>query len=628
MKYNMARIVINLTFLLCFIGLPRFTKGANCFEKVADIVFLLDSSSSIREEQFQDQLNFVQNVADNFKIGNNNIQVGAITFSDKAKLNFHLNTHQNKSELKSAIWRIPYVGGGTDTAKAIAYAREEMFKPDNGGRAWAAKILVLITDGFLNRGLYVDAQEEAYFAKYMNITVMAIGVGSGVQDMDLEGLASTPREKYVFRVDDYQALSTLKNELSIKTCQDAPQNDQISEENLEPEEKPKMLCGGKPADLYFVLDSSNSIHISDFDRQLRFVSEVVDIFDISPSHTRVGVTLYSDGIHPVIPINNDFDKEQLKHRVSNLRRLTGNTNTAAVLKYMREYGFREDIARSEVAHIVVLLTDGKSTNTIKTEIEAKLAHSAGIYVFAVGIGDMASIPELMAIASDPDENFLFKVNNYNALRHLKNILAIKACKVEVTPNDEPVLNDFACGVYGPRDIMFVYDEVNLGLEKSTILRKAIGKIAKNMGLESRHDQRVGVMSEIYAHGSDARLTEIRDQTSFEERLSAANDGKLRGLLRKLRHHAFLPVNGGRSNAEHVAVIFLDKSAQITPRVIREAKRTSFKITVYVVVVGSEESVPDANLISSSPADQFLMHVPTYNDILLSTTSIAKKLCDA
>ncbi|OWF48412.1 cartilage matrix protein-like [Mizuhopecten yessoensis] len=624
----MARIIISLPALLCLIGLLHSTEGANCNEKVADIVFLLDSSTSIRTEQFQEQLHFVQNVADNFKIGSNNIQVGAITFSDETLLNFHLNEHQTTAELKSAISEIPYIGGGTNTAKAIAYAREEMFKPEHGGRAWAAKILVLITDGFLNRNHYVAAQQEAYFAKHTNITIMAIGVGSGVQDMDLEGLASTPREKYVFRVDEYQALNTLRNELSIKTCEGPLQKDQSNEKNLEPEKQPKKFCGGKPADMYFLLDSSNSIHITDFDRQLRFVSDIVDIFDISESHTRVGVTLYSDRTHPVIPINNDFDKDELKFRVRNLHRLTGNTNTAAALKNVREYGFRDDIARSEVAHIVVLLTDGKSTNTFKTEREAELAHKAGIYVFAIGIGDMASIPELMAIASDPAESFMFKVNNYNALRHLRNILAIKACTVEATQNDKSVENNFACGTYGPRDIMFVFDGVSLGLEKSTVLRKAIGKIAKNMGLESKQDQRVGVMSEVYAHGTDSRLAEIRDQESFEERLDNAKEGKLRTLLRKLRHHSFLPINGGRSNAEHVAVLFLDRRSEITPLVIHEAIRTAFKIKLYVVVVGDEGSVPDADRMCSSPPDRYLLHVPTYADVSASTVSIARQICDA
>ncbi|XP_069138667.1 cartilage matrix protein-like [Argopecten irradians] len=624
----MARIIIGLTSLVGFIGLLRHTEGANCFEKVADIVFLLDSSSSIRQHQFQDQLNFVQNVADNFKIGSNNIQVGAITFSDEPQLHFQLNTHQTKTELKSAISRIPLQGGGTNIAKAIEYAREEMFRPENGGRAWAAKILILITDGYWKTDHYVAAHEQAYFSRHDNITIMAIGVGSGVKDIDLEGLASSPKEKYVFRVNDYEALNTIRNELSIKTCQVSPQQDQSSEENLEPEKQPRKFCGGKPADLYFLLDSSNSIHITDFERQLRFVSDVVDIFDISKSHTRVGVTLYSDGIHPVIPINNDLDKEELKNRVSQLPRLTGNTNTAAVLKYIREYGFRNDIARPDVAHIVVLLTDGKSTNTLKTEMEARLAHKAGIYVFAVGIGNVASIPELMAIASDPNENFMFKVNNYNALRHLRNILAIKACTVEATPNDESAQENLECGVNRPRDIMFVFDGVSLGLEKSSILRKAIAKIIKSMGLESRHDQRVGVMSEVYAQSTDARLEEITDQASFEERLDHAKEGKLRSLLRKLRHHAFLPINGGRSNADHVAVLFVDNRAQITPRVIHEAMRALYKIKLYVVVVGEEGSVPEVERICSFPSEEHLVHIPSYDDVSLSTMPIARKLCEA
>lgn len=95
-----------------------------------------------------------------------------------------------------------------------------MFKPEHGGRPWASQILMIITDGFSNSiPRYQQAHEEAYFAKYLNITIMAIGVGNGVRERELEGLASTPKEKYVYRVDDFGALSTIRDELSIKSCE-------------------------------------------------------------------------------------------------------------------------------------------------------------------------------------------------------------------------------------------------------------------------------------------------------------------------------------------------------------------------------------------------------------------------
>lgn len=47
------------------------------------------------------------------------------------------------------------------------------------------------------------------------------------------------------------------------------------------------ICQGKPADVVFVLDSSASINYVDFKRQLSFVQDVIDIFDMSPDMTRV-----------------------------------------------------------------------------------------------------------------------------------------------------------------------------------------------------------------------------------------------------------------------------------------------------------------------------------------------------
>jgi len=39
----------------------------------------------------------------------------------------------------------------------------------------------------------------------------------------------------------------------------------------------------------FVLDASGSIEMSDFKKQLQFTRDVVNIFDIEPDRTRVGI---------------------------------------------------------------------------------------------------------------------------------------------------------------------------------------------------------------------------------------------------------------------------------------------------------------------------------------------------
>lgn len=189
-------------------------------------------------------------------------------------------------------------------------------------------------------------------------------------------------------------------------------------------------CGGKPADVYFLVDASSSIWDPDFHKQLDFVNDVVDIFDVAPDKTRVGLVAYSDGIHPRIFLDSYFNKAILRTVINNTRHLTGGTNTGGAIKFVREEGFSADRARTDVAHIMVLLTDGQSDNPMVTEEEATKAKEQGIYIFAIGVGGNIDIRELEQISSDPKEDYAFTVDNFDALSSLKNILAMQTCKGE------------------------------------------------------------------------------------------------------------------------------------------------------------------------------------------------------
>ena len=98
-----------------------------CKEKVADVVFLLDSSFSIWESDFAKQLQFLQDLVDPFTIGPNNIRVGVATFSTEVRLDVTLNEYKEKQELKDAIGQIEYMQGGTRTDQAIRFAHSTMF---------------------------------------------------------------------------------------------------------------------------------------------------------------------------------------------------------------------------------------------------------------------------------------------------------------------------------------------------------------------------------------------------------------------------------------------------------------------------------------------------------------------
>ena len=67
-------------------------------------------------------------------------------------------------------------------------------------------------------------------------------------------------------------------------------------------------CGGKPADVIFVLDASSSIWGPDFDKQVDFVHSVVAEFDVASSATRVGLITFSDAPEVVIALDEYNDR--------------------------------------------------------------------------------------------------------------------------------------------------------------------------------------------------------------------------------------------------------------------------------------------------------------------------------
>ena len=164
-----------------------------------------------------------------------------------------------------------------------------------------------------------------------------------------------------------------------------------------------------------------------FRKMLSFVNNVIDLFDIAPDKIRIGVVLFSDGINPLIHLDNTFSKSELKQKISNAPHLGGGTRTGATLQYIRKRGFSNEHARRHVAHLAIILTDGQSEDMDKTIREAKLAHKQGIYLFTVGIGDQIDRQELKVIASEPTEGFMLEISDFDALSSINSILAIKTC---------------------------------------------------------------------------------------------------------------------------------------------------------------------------------------------------------
>ncbi|XP_069136990.1 von Willebrand factor A domain-containing protein 2-like [Argopecten irradians] len=189
-------------------------------------------------------------------------------------------------------------------------------------------------------------------------------------------------------------------------------------------------CGGKTADVYFLLDSSSSLSRSDHDKQLEFVKDVVTMFDIGQDKTRIGMAIFSHMYREVFNFQAYDTLAQLKYAFTKVPYLSGRTNIALALRKIRQHVFTSNKARENVSHILVVITDGGWFQTQARE--ASLLHNMGVNVFAVGVTKNANNNGLEQIASLPrgdDQSFLFNVLKYEDLDNIKDSLVTRICKV-------------------------------------------------------------------------------------------------------------------------------------------------------------------------------------------------------
>ncbi|XP_052791179.1 cartilage matrix protein-like [Mya arenaria] len=191
--------------------------NATCQGKQADIVFVIDSSASIWPEDFKTQLSFISDVISHFDVEGGKTQVGLISFSKEANVEFYLNEYRSRGQLTAAVANVKFQGGNTNTHLALKTLLNDVMSVKNGARPQtAARIAVLITDGRSARpDLTFSAAKDVHTD---GIYMFAIGVGNKTDRAELKKMASKPVNEYTFEVNAYGALSRIKQLLAYKAC--------------------------------------------------------------------------------------------------------------------------------------------------------------------------------------------------------------------------------------------------------------------------------------------------------------------------------------------------------------------------------------------------------------------------
>uniref|UniRef100_A0A2C9L3D3 VWFA domain-containing protein n=1 Tax=Biomphalaria glabrata TaxID=6526 RepID=A0A2C9L3D3_BIOGL len=181
----------------------------------ADIIFLLDASSSVTEPNWKKIVKFSSNLVLNFTFGSDSNLFGAVIFNSQASKKFDLNTYPNKTAVANALLAIPYpFTSGTNTASALSFIlTNNTFGTSSGGRDDAQNILIVITDGqSSNPNQTIIAAQNL---KDAGISIVTIGIGLA----DLQEItAMASQHDLVFNISNFDILSIINEDLLQITC--------------------------------------------------------------------------------------------------------------------------------------------------------------------------------------------------------------------------------------------------------------------------------------------------------------------------------------------------------------------------------------------------------------------------
>jgi len=178
----------------------RVKRQADRCRSAADIVFVLDSSGSIRDQNPSDGsydnwnliLSFVVRVVENLDIGTDASRVGLVVYSNAATHRFYLNTYFDKAELIAQVRATPYIGGTTNTSGGLRLMTNEQFIASRGDRPNINNVAIVITDGESNEDVE-RVIPDARAAERRGIKVFAIGITNAVNTQELANISSTPQ---------------------------------------------------------------------------------------------------------------------------------------------------------------------------------------------------------------------------------------------------------------------------------------------------------------------------------------------------------------------------------------------------------------------------------------------------
>lgn len=201
---------------------------------------------------------------------------------------------------------------------------------------------------------------------------------------------------------------------------------------------PVIGCGRKcketPLELLFVIDSSESVGLENFQIIKNFVKTLTDGVALDLATARIGIINYSHKVEEVAHLTQFSSKDALKRAVDNMQYLGEGTYTATALHAANRMF---EASRPEVKKVALVITDGQTDTRDEKNLTdvVKNASDINVEIFVIGVVKKNDPnfemfhKEMNLIATDPDSEHVYQFDDFITLQDtLKQKLFKKSCE--------------------------------------------------------------------------------------------------------------------------------------------------------------------------------------------------------
>ncbi|KAM9309642.1 collagen alpha-6(VI) chain isoform 2-T6 [Pholidichthys leucotaenia] len=593
-------LLFGLIVVMCFHG--NNAQGTECAKAtMADIVFLVDGSSSIGIRNFDQIRQFLRSVISGLDIGPNKVRVGLAQYSDEPYQEFLLNEHMDVESLLDEVNTFPYRTGDTETGKAINFLRTEYFTEKAGSRLnqRVPQIAVVITDGESRDDVVAPAQA----LRQLGVIVFGIGVGQAKIE-ELQAIANRPLDRFMFPIDSFEALQRLTGSLLQTVC--------VSMEDQ------RQALAEKFADIFFLVDSG--ISATDFQQVRTVLTRLSNQLNIGASAHRLGLAQYGQDTKVEFLFNAYETKEEIQNAIRRfrIRRLQPNEkrNLGSALQYANDRVFNPEAgsrAEEGFRQFLVVISGKDSDDDVYQQ--SRLIRSEGVTV--VGMTLSMAMRETRLVATPPH---VYRFN-INAVQLLKNIFEKDEMEVDLTED---------CKAAYLADIVFIVDESgSIGTTNFNLMRSFLHSVVSGLEIGVKRVQ-VGIVmysdkptAQVYLDTFDKK----NELLNFIRILPYHGGGTNTGAALKFtRENVFIKSRGSRidKGIQQVAVVITDGESQDNVSTAAADLRRA-GVTVYAVGV-KDANKDELKQMATHPPSKHMFSVDSFAKLKPLELILQKMIC--